>query len=243
MHLLVVNPNTTAAMTEAIGVAARRAASAHVDISCLNPDMGPESIEGYYDEAFAVPGLVATLREQPDRDGYVVACFDDTGLDAARTVVRAPVVGLCEASLRFAAALGTRIALVTTLERSVPALEALVARYGMAGRCAVHASDIPVLALEAGDARERLGAALERAIGAERADVAVLGCAGMAGLAEAFTERFGLPVLDPVACAVRFAEALAGLGLRTSRAGGYAEPLAKRYDGAMAPFAPPGPQS
>ncbi len=238
MHLLVVNPNTTSSMTEAIGVAARRVASEHVTVSCVNPAMGPESIEGYYDEAFAVPGLISTLREHPDHDGYVVACFDDTGLDAARTVARAPVVGLCESSLHVAAALGTRVALVTTLERSVPALEALVARYGMAGRCAVSASDIPVLALEAGDASERLAAALEHAIERERADCAVLGCAGMAGLAEAFTERFGLPVLDPVACAVRFAEALAGLGLRTSRAGGYAEPLAKRYDGAMSPFTP-----
>ena len=159
MHLLVVNPNTTPAMTETIGHAARRAASAHVTVSCVNPEMGPESIEGYYDEVFAVPGLLATIAEHPRHDAYVVACFDDTGLDAARTVARAPVVGLCEASLRFAAALGARVAVVTTLARSVPALEHLVARYGMQGRCGVHASDIPVLGLES------VGLSVEVALG------------------------------------------------------------------------------
>ena len=46
--------------------------------------MGPESIEGFYDEAFSVPGLLDEIRrgETEGFDGYVIACFDDTGLDA-----------------------------------------------------------------------------------------------------------------------------------------------------------------
>jgi allantoin racemase len=238
MRILVVNPNTTATMTETIGAAARRAASPGVEVEALNPAMGPASIEGYYDEAFCVPGLIGSLRERAGHDAYVVACFDDTGLDAARTVVRAPVVGLCEASLHVASMLGARCAVVTTLARSVPALERLVAHYGMGGRCGVHASDIPVLGLESGDAEARLTEAVERAIAAERAECVVLGCAGMTDLAARMGERFGLPVLDPIACAVRIAEALAGLGVETSKVGGYADPLAKPYTGAMAPFAP-----
>jgi allantoin racemase len=54
MRILIINPNTTARMTEAIGRAGRRAASAGTEIIAVNPADGPVSIEGYYDEAFSV---------------------------------------------------------------------------------------------------------------------------------------------------------------------------------------------
>ena len=78
MRLLVVNPNTTASMTEKIGAAARRAASPGSEITAVNPRSGPVSIEGYYDEAISVPGLLEIVRSTP-ADAVVVACFDDTG--------------------------------------------------------------------------------------------------------------------------------------------------------------------
>ena len=86
--ILIVNPNTTASMTETIGAAARAVAAPGTDISAVTSSMGPVSIEGYYDEAFAVPGLIQALMNAPDADAAIVACFDDTGLDAARTAAR-----------------------------------------------------------------------------------------------------------------------------------------------------------
>jgi allantoin racemase len=62
----------------------------------------------------------------------------------------------------------------------------------------------------------------------------------MADLAAALTQEHGLPVVDGVAAAVKLAESLVGLGLRTSKMGGYAAPLSKRYRGVFAPFSPSG---
>ena len=152
MRILVVNPNTTRSMTEKIGAAARAVASAGTEIVAVSPAMGPASIEGFYDEAFAVPGLVEEVRngEAAGFDGYVVACFDDTGLDAARVIARAPVVGIGEAACHIASLVAGRFSIVTTLSRSIPALEHNLVRYGLASRCArVRASDVPVLELEA----------------------------------------------------------------------------------------------
>ena len=88
MKILIINPNTTVTMTEKIGAAARAVAAADTEVQAVNPEMGPVSIEGYYDEVFAVPGLLEEIRKGEARgvDGYVIACFDDTGLDAARTI-------------------------------------------------------------------------------------------------------------------------------------------------------------
>ena len=95
MDILVVNPNTTVSMTEKIRRAAERAAAPGTRIVAVNPPVGPESIEGFYDDALAVPGLLAEIAkgEAQGVSAHVIACFDDTGLDAARTLARAPVVG------------------------------------------------------------------------------------------------------------------------------------------------------
>ncbi|SMH38108.1 aspartate/glutamate racemase family protein [Azospirillum agricola] len=255
MRILVVNPNTTASMTARIGAAARAAAFPGTDILAVNPAMGPASIEGYYDEALAVPGLLEEiLRHQggPNGidgagidgagiDGTVIACFDDVGLDAARSVAIGPVVGICEAAMQTAGLLGGRFAVVTTLHRSVPALERLAERYGVAGRCRIRAAGVPVLALEdpGSGAVERVRAEIRRAVDEDGAESIVLGCAGMADLARALGQETGVPVVDGVSAAVKLVEGLVSLGLRTSKAGGYAAPLPKAYAGELARFAPP----
>jgi allantoin racemase len=201
--------------------------------------MGPASIEGFYDEAFAVPGLIQALLNAPDADAGIIACFDDTGLDAARSVAPFPVAGICEAALVTAAQVAKRIAVVTTLPRSIVPLEELVRRYGFAERASVSACNVPVLDLEkpGSGAEQKLEAEIARAL-EEGAEAIVLGCAGMADLAAALSKKFGVPVIDGVAAAVKQAEALVGLKLKTSRRGSYAFPSAKSYSGLLEKFAP-----
>ena len=93
MRILIVNPNTTASMTRKIGAAARALASPGVEIVAVNPDFGPPSIEGYYDEVFSIPGLIGEMAKAGAVAATIIACFDDTGLDAARCFSPAPVVG------------------------------------------------------------------------------------------------------------------------------------------------------
>ncbi|WP_173088465.1 aspartate/glutamate racemase family protein [Devosia sp. 1635] len=243
-RIAVINPNTTASMTAIIAAAARLVAAPTTEIVPLTSSMGPVSIEGYYDEVFALPGL---LREIGQAEGEgaraaVIACFDDTGLDAARAMATIPVLGICEAALATAAFLAKRFTVVTTTERSRVPIEELAQRYGMSKRARIRAADIPVLALEdpASGARERLRAEIDRAISEDKAEAIVLGCAGMADLARALQEELGLPVIDGVGAAVKQAEALIALGLRTSKRGSYAPPLPKPYKGELSAFAPRG---
>jgi allantoin racemase len=244
MKLLVVNPNTTASMTETIRQAAVSVAAPGTSIHAVTSAMGPASIEGYYDEAFAVPGLLQAVAagEAEGADAAVIGCFDDTGLDAARAMAAIPVVGLCEAALATTAFIAHRITVVTTMERSRTPIELLVARYGMAGRVRVRAADIPVLSLAdaASGALEKLRREIGLAVREDRAEAIVLGCAGMADLTAALAQEFSRPVVDGVAAAVKQAEALVSLGLKTAKSGAYARPLAKPYAGLLAPFAPKG---
>ncbi len=224
-------------MTAKIGAAARAVAAPGTEVVALQPAHGPVSIEGYVDEALSVPGLLAEIaaceRSAP-ADGYVLACFDDTGLDAARCVARAPVIGIGEAAFHLASLLAHKFSVITTLSRSVPAIEHNLAKYGLASRCArLRAAEVPVLALEdaRSDARQRIDAEIAAALREDRCEAIVLGCAGMADLAAALSARHGVPVIDGVASAVKLAESLAALGLKTAKTGAYAAPIAKPYTG------------
>ncbi|RUX22064.1 aspartate/glutamate racemase family protein [Mesorhizobium sp. M2A.F.Ca.ET.042.01.1.1] len=242
MRILVINPNTTQSMTAKIGEAAASVASGATEIVAVNPADGPPSIEGYFDEVFAIPGIIAEMGKAP-ADAYVIACFDDTGLDAARCATEAPVIGIGEAAFHMASLVAGKFSVVTTLARSVPAIEHNLAKYGLASRCAkVRSSDVAVLELErpGSNARHRISQEIARAISEDHAEAIVLGCAGMADLARSLSEEHGVPVLDGVVCAVTLAESLFKVGLKTSKIGGYAAPRGKRFAGMFAPLSPAG---
>ena len=118
-------------------------------------------------------------------------------------------------------------------------LEELVRRYGFAERARVTACDVAVLDLEkpGSGAEAKLEAEIARALD-KGAEAIVLGCAGMADLPQKLSQKFGVPVVDGVAAAVKQAEALAGLKLTTSRRGSYASPGVKPYTGLLEGFAP-----
>ncbi len=222
--ILVINPNTTTSMTDKIAAAARSVARPDTQIVAANSKSGPVSIQGYLDVATCIPGALAEVANHPDVDAIVIACFDDTGLDALRCMVSVPVLGIGEAAYHAASMIATKFSVVTTLSRSVPGLENNLQRYGLAQKCVrVRATDIPVLKLEEGDQEslDKIRAEIRDAIARDRAEAIVLGCAGMANLMKQLSDEFGLPVIDGVAAGITLAEALVNSGLKTSKIGAY----------------------
>jgi allantoin racemase len=239
ISLTVVNPNTTQSMTDLIEAQARLVAAPGTVVTGRTPSMGPASIESHYDEALAVPGLLEVIRADSQADAFVVACFGDPGLDAAREAASRPVVGIAEAAMKTASLLGRSFSVVTTLSRTVGRAWDLTRTYGLERQCAgVHACDIPVLDLE--EDRERTYAVIlsfaKNALAQDGSDAVVLGCAGMAGLPELLTAELGVPVVDGVAAATVLAEGLVRLGLHPSTHGELAPPLPKAYTGLLQSF-------
>lgn len=217
-------------MTQKIEAVAKAIASPDTTIFATNPEDSPASIEGYYDEALTLVPLLKIIEAYPESDAFVIACFDDTGLDAARCITDKPVVGIGEAAYHMATLVANKFSVVTTLERSVPALEHNLHRYGLASRCVkVRSSNVAVLELEnpESSAQQHIRAEIDLAILNDRAEAIVLGCAGMADLADTLSQDYGVPVLDGVRCAVTLAESLVRVGLKTSKTIGYASPSIK----------------
>ena len=211
-------------MTDKIAQAARAVARPDTEIVAASSQDGPASIQGVLDVAPCVPGLLNEVVQHKEVDAIVIACFDDTGLDAVRSLVSVPVLGIGEAAYHAASMIANKFSVITTLSRSVPGLENNLLRYGLAQKCAcVRATEIPVLKLEEGDPAtlDKIRLEIHASINEDKAEAIVLGCAGMADLMAQLSEEFGLPVIEGVSAGVTFAEALVNNSLRTSKIGAY----------------------
>lgn len=231
MRIVVVNVNTSRSMTESIGEAARRWASPGTEILAVQPDFGAEAVDAIFESYVAAVGIidrVVTLGEP--FDAVVVAGFGEPGADALRELLDQPVVDICEASAQVAMMVGRSYAVVTTLQRSVAPIEDRLRVAGLSDRCAaVRASGMSTLEVDR-DPEAAIRAIVEQArlaVEHDHAEVICLGCGGMAGLEAAITGELGVPVIDGVGAGVRLAEALVGLGLRTSKVSTYALPEPK----------------
>ncbi|MEG4587109.1 aspartate/glutamate racemase family protein [Microcoleus sp. MOSTC5] len=217
-------------MTEKIGAAAVAVASPGTEIVACNPVSGPTAIEGHYDEAMSVVGVLEEISkgEAAGIDGYVIACFGDPGLLAARELAKGPVLGIAEAAMHAASFISTGFSIVTTLERTRVIAQHLVDNYGMTRFChKVRAIDLPVLSLETPHAKTAILQECRLALEEDHCGAIVLGCGGMADLPTQLSQELGIPVIDGVSAAVKLVEALLGLGLGTSKVGDLAYPNSK----------------
>jgi len=223
-RLLVVNPNTSAAMTETIGRAASLAAAViGVSVETVCPSNGPESIEGRFDEIVsAYWTLDCVMQRVAEYDGVVVACYGPhPAIEGIREATSVPTMGIMEASVLYALPLGARFSIVTTSPRWVPLLLEGVRILGVEARCAsVRSSGLAVLDLDLlphDEVCARLAAEARLAVANDGAEVILLGCAGMAGLQEAVGLVAAVPVIDAVWAGVIEVGALARAGAQTSK--------------------------
>jgi allantoin racemase len=241
--ITVVNPNTSWDMTGSIEWSARSVAAPSTLVRAVSPAMGPASVESHYDEALAVPGLLAEIAigEEIGTDGYVIACFGDPGLDAARELAAGPVVGIAEAAMHTASFLSRGFSVVTPLGRTRGRAWELAERYGVRRSClGVHACEVPVLELDSDPyAVKRVSDACRAALDQDGSDAIVLGCASMSRWCTELSTTLGVPVVDGVAAAVLQVQSLVTMGLRTGVLGEYAPPPRKRYTGALREFGVP----
>jgi len=235
MKLIVVNVNTSQTMTESIDDSARRYASAGTEVVTLQPYFGAEAVDCNFESYLsAVAVMDRVLAYDDPYDAVVLAGFGEHGRDGLAELLEQPVVEICEASAHVAMMIGRSYSVVTTLQRSVPAIEDRLRLAGLWDRCAsVRSSGMSTLEVD-DDPQAAVRAVVAEAAAAVKTDYAeviCLGCAGMAGLEDAVTSAVNVPVIDGVGAAVRLAEALVGLGLKTSKISTCAPPDEKKIIG------------
>lgn len=231
MRILVINPNTTQAMTDDIGRMARKYARPDTEIVAISPPYGPRSIEGHFEDYIAAAATVEEVAKNRDAyDAFIIACYGDPGLYACREVTDKPVIGIAEASIRMSAFVAHNYSIISVLPRVKPLLLDLVRAVGMESRCAsVRCTNLTVLEIEENPERAvvELIEESKKAVAEDGAESILLGCAGMGPLDERIQAAVGVPVLDGTVCAVKVAEGLYDYKKFTSKLAAFAWPEPK----------------
>jgi allantoin racemase len=236
MKLTVVSPLISDDFTEGVRKEVAHWLGAGTEVDVVRIQRGPASIESEYDEALAGPGILEEVVKAAEAgaEAVFITCFGDPAVHAAREVVDIPVMGGFEPAVLNALALGERVGIVTVLPNVVPMIHGLIRRYSFTERVrSVRVVDMPVLTLhDPQTLLDRLQEQAEAAISAGEADVIVLGCTGMIGVAAALQDRLAaagafVPVVDPTGAALLWLESQVRLGVRPSRTT-YMPPPAKK---------------
>lgn len=220
--ILVINPNTTVSVTEAMCTHAQRIWASQAQVHAATAAWGAPYIS---DEASFAVGAHAALdawarviQTGARPDAVLVGCFGDPGLLALRHSSSAPVTGLAEAAFAEAAAVG-RFAIVTGGAHWPPMLARWVAQCGWADRCA---GTVAVsltgaqLAAQPEQAKQLLLQACLQVQQQWAVDAIILGGAALAGMAAALQHSVALPLVDSVEAGARAVLNLAG-GPRPAR--------------------------
>jgi allantoin racemase len=241
VKILLLNPNTTAEVTALLDAAGHRAASPGTELVPMTAQRGVPYIatraEAQIGGAIALEML---SQAGPGFDAAIIAAFGDPGLFGARELFSYPVVGMSEAAMLTACMVGRKFSIVTFSRTLAPWYQECVAMHGLESRCAgIRALDEAFQSISQvqSEKEEMLVRLANTAVEQDEADVVILSGAPLAGLADKVKDRIPVPVIDPIAAAVRQAETLAVLKPRKARAGTFRRPGPKPTTGLAAPLA------
>lgn len=239
MKILIVNSNTSEAVTEIILNNAKKAVSLDTQITALTAKSGPSTIEGHLDALLGARATAEIIAQHKSAyDGFIIACGVDPGLFASYEITTKPVVGISQAAMLMACALSYRFAILTPQLRLIDVFRSIVDQYGLGARLtSVYPVHISVEAI-AQDQRVAYPAFLEAAKQAvdEGAGAICLGGATLSGMEKALQEELQVPVLDGITCAVHLIESLVRLGVAPSKNGPFAFPEPKKATGVSDAF-------
>lgn len=222
MRILVINPNSSESVTNHLRTTLNSIKRSDCELTVINPDHGPVSIESSYDETLAAYHVMPLIKKA-NEDGYdavILACFSDPGLDAAREISDIPVFGIEETTLHVAALLGHKFSIMTGMERRVPTRELHVLLDGVSSSYAsAPVLNMSVLEMDRDPvkSKKRIIELAKKAVETDGAEVIILGCAGLSGYAQEIEKELGVVVLDPSSVTLKVVESMVDLKIRHSK--------------------------
>jgi allantoin racemase len=230
--LLVVNPNTSQKMTATIAQSVDAAASifgGFIECTTVCADKGVESVEGAFDEAISTYWTLEKVLPLLDKyDGVLIACFSNhASVKALREATCKPVLHVMEAAILQACPVGAKFSIVTDSDHWRPHLEEGVRDLGAHDKLAsvrdAGMTALDTVSLDRTEVVRRLVEASRVAVQDDKAEVILLGCAGMAGLKETISQQLGVPVIDAVMSGVCVVAGLLASGCHTSKRAMYTQ--------------------
>jgi Asp/Glu/hydantoin racemase len=231
----MINPNTTAAMTQRMLAAAQHAAGPATELVPLTAPRGVPYVATRAEAQIGGAIVLEMLAENhAGADAAIIAAFGDPGLMGARELFDLPIIGVSEAAMLTACMLGRAFSIVTFSRALGPWYRECVEMHGLTSRLAsIRMVDREFRAVNdvQDEHQDLLVAAANSAVSEDDADVVIFAGGPLAGLADKVKDRIAVPAVDPLAAAVKQAVALRALNVRKAVKGTFRRPDPKATTG------------
>ncbi|MGI6066873.1 MAG: aspartate/glutamate racemase family protein [Bacillota bacterium] len=226
MRIKIINPDygmTTAEIQERIDILHKLIGNDDVELSMDCLENSTVCIDSAMDVALASAEIVqqAIKAEKENYDGIVLYCLSDPAVVACREAVGIPVLGGGQAAFLTAACLGYNFSLVVTSPQRIPEKKEFIHTTGVdpARLCSIRSINLSLsnTRVEIDRTIDCLSQAGRRCVEEDGAQVLILGCLSLLGMADAVSDRIGIPVIDPAKAAVSMMESLIKQGLSHSK--------------------------
>lgn len=202
MSIVVINPNSNEAVTAGL----RDALAPFPQVECVTLAQGPFGIESQRDSDAVILPLLDLMAARPDASAFVIACYSDPGIDAAKAQSPVPVFGIQEAGVLTAMARADLFGVIAIGAPSILRHRKYMRRLGvldrLAGERALNMSvDETARGVHTFKRLTEVGAELI----ADGSGCLILGCAGMAKHRKPLEDLLNIPVIDPVQAATAMA--------------------------------------
>ncbi len=219
MRVLVINPVGHPTWDEQDKKIYQSFASKDVEVDVRSLPKGPKSVESVEAYAEVVPIVLKMLKENKDLyDGFIINCFLDPGVELSRSVTSKPVIGPCKASMSLASFLSRKVGVVTVGNEALWLIKERIRYWGYEDiLVGIEGTGFGVLDIDE-DKERTLRELVDKSLKLRKkgAEIIVLGCTGLAGLAQEVQKRTGIPTIDPAGASMKLLEALIRLNLSVS---------------------------
>jgi allantoin racemase len=195
----------------------------------LNQNSIFEDYYSYYLETANVSKIVKEMESNNSSDAFIIACYEDTGIDVIRKMTSRPVIGIGEAAFYTANIIANKFSIITNLSASHEALKNNLIKYDLDNKCvSLKSIEVPILDMETMSKLniKKLEGEINRTIVEDNPEAIIITSPGILNLTKIFSDRFNIPIVEGVTAAATLLETLLKQNLKIKR---FANPPNKNY--------------
>jgi len=219
LEICILNPYTSKNSNEKLKKTAMKVIEEGSRVFINEDDLIDDYFSHHY-ETVNISNLIKQVEKNNSSDAFIVASFEDIGVETIRKIISKPIIGIGEASFYIANIIANKFSVITNISQTHEAIKNNLIKYDMDHKCvSLKSIEVPILDMETMSKAniKKLENEIERTILEDSPEAIILTSAGIFDLTKKLSDKFSLPFIEGVGAATTLIQNLAKLDLRIKK--------------------------
>jgi allantoin racemase len=219
IEICIINPYASEKSNEKLKITAEKIITHGSSIFVDELDINEINFNQHY-EATNISDLVKKVENNKRSDAFIVASFEDIGVDTIRKISSKSIIGIGEASFYIANIIANKFSIITNLSQTHEAIKNNLVKYDMDHKCvSLKSIEVPILDMETMSKANirKLDIEIQRTISEDKPEAIILTSAGISDLTRTFSEKYNLPFIEGISAATALTQQLISLEIKIKK--------------------------